>query len=215
MKPKNKVIASIAATVVVAAAVVGGGMVLERNNVQAEQTNDDQQLNLKNVAPVDPQTGARVLVDLESQVVKNLGEAGKLTVEGETEPSFEITVKNVQVLDSCTLRGDGKKIKPENGYFLLVDAEAWLAASAEKYVDEEIALMPLDASVFGVSSGKNKPVKRSLDTIAAFSCDVSGAMDIAVGAGDRISGKIMLDSPYSSGQVVYDPEGTGGWTWDY
>jgi len=175
----------------------------------------NEQLNLVDVANTDPQSGPKVLVDAESQVVKELGEPGKLTVDGTTKPSFEITVKDVKVMNSCTLRGSGEKIKPENGYFLLVDADAWLDSSAEKYVDEEIALMPLDASDFGTSAGLNQSVDRNVATVAAFSCDVKDAMDIAVGAGDRVKGKIMLDSPHRSGQVVYDPEGTGGWTWDY
>ena len=215
MKKKQKTIASVAAVALATAGLVTGGMIMQDRAGQAEPTNDQQALNVSDVAKADAESGEKVFVDSESQVIKNIGEPGKLTVEGESKPSFEITVKKVQVLKSCTLRGTSEKIKPENGYFLVVDAEAWLSKSAEKYVDEEIALMPLDASVFGVSSGQNKPIKSGLDSVAAFSCDLKNAMDIAVGAGDRVSGQIILDSPYSSGQVVYDPKGTGGWTWDF
>ncbi|MGN0127441.1 hypothetical protein [Glutamicibacter soli] len=215
MKRNAKIVLGTAAVAVAAGGIVAGSLIGANRDAQAGGTSQDQQLNLADVATTDPQSGAKVLVDAESQVVKELGEPGKLTVDGTTKPSFEITVKDVKVMNSCTLRGSGEKIKPENGYFLLVDAEAWLDSSAEKYVDEEIALMPLDASVFGTSAGLNQSVDRNVATVAAFSCDVKDAMDIAVGAGDRVKGKIMLDSPHRSGQVVYDPEGTGGWTWDY
>lgn len=215
MKRNAKVVLGTAAVAVVAGGIVAGSLIGANQDAQAGSTSQDQQLHLADVASADPQSGAKVLVDAESQVVKDLGEPGKLTVDGTTKPSFEITVKNVKVMNSCTLRGSSEKIKPENGYFLLVDAEAWLDSSAAKYVEEEIALMPLDASVFGTSAGLNKPVSRNLATVAAFSCDVKGAMDIAVGAGNRVKGKIMLDSSHKAGQVVYDPQGTGGWTWDY
>lgn len=215
MKKKQKTIASISSVALITAGLITCGILLQDQAGQAEPTNDQQALNVSDVAKTDAESGEKVLVDSESQVIKNIGEPGKLTVVGESRPSFEITVKNVEVLKSCTLRGTSEKIRPEYGYFLVVDAEAWLAKSAEKYVDEEIALMPLDASVFGVAPGKNKPIKFGLDSVAAFSCDLKGAMDIAVGAGDRVSGQIILDSPYSSGQVVYDPKGTGGWTWDF
>ncbi len=35
-----------------------------------------------------------------------------------------------------------------------------------------------------------------------------------MGAGDRIAGKTMLDSPFKSGQVIHDHQDTGGWTWN-
>lgn len=121
----------------------------------------------------------------------------------------------MQVEKSCILRGFDETITPENGVFLVLDVSASLAASAAKVVDEEIALMPLDASSFGASPGKNKNVVYDLNTVAAFYCEVDNPLDIAVGAGDDIRGKVVLDSPYSTGQIVYDPDQSGGWTWSY
>ncbi|PRB72676.1 hypothetical protein [Arthrobacter sp. MYb213] len=193
-----------------------GGLALTNSlQAQAESTTKTTKSQLADVAKIDAESGERVYVDAQSQVIKSLGEAGKLTVDGQKKPSFEITVHSVKVLDSCTLRGFGDKIKPENGRFLLVDISASLAASAAKAVDEEIALMPLDASTFGVSAGENRKPNYQLDTVASYSCEVDNAIDIAVGAGDEVRGMLMLDAPYSSGQIVYDPEKTGGWTWGY
>ncbi|WP_404290944.1 hypothetical protein [Glutamicibacter arilaitensis] len=197
-------------------ALGAAGLVLGNTfQAQAESTSADTQKHLADVAKTDAATGEKVFVDAQAQVIKKLGEPGKLTVDGATKPSFEITVHSVEVLESCTLRGFGEEIKPENGNFLLVDVSASLASSAAKVVDEEIALMPIDASVFGVSAGQNKEVTYQLDTVASYSCEVENALDIAVGAGNEVRGRLMLDSPYGTGQVVYDPEKSGGWTWDY
>lgn len=214
-RPRNQKVLLAGATVL-ALTLGAGGLVLANSlGAQAESTTKTSQKQLADVARTDAQTGEKVYVDAQAQVIKSLGEAGKLTVEGQKKPSFEITVHSVKTLDSCTLRGFGEKITPENRHFLLVDVSASLAASAAKAVDEEIALMPLDASVFGVSTGENQTVAYQLDTVASYSCEVENAVDIAVGAGDEVRGMLMLDAPYDSGQIVYDPEKTGGWTWGY
>lgn len=206
----------LAGATVLALSIGAGGLVLNNSlQAQAESTTKSTQSQLADVAKTDAESGDKVYVDAQAQVIKSLGEAGKLTVDGQKNPSFEITVHSVKALDSCTLRGFGDKIKPENGKFLLVDISASLAASAAKAVDEEIALMPLDASVFGVSSGENKKINYQLDTVASYSCEVPNVLDIAVGSGDEVRGQLMLDAPYGSGQIVYDPEKTGGWTWSY
>lgn len=215
MNQKKRMLALATVATVVAGAVTSVVLVNQNHEVPAAQAVETQDGQVAGVAATDPQTGIKVYVDSESQVVKELGEAGKLTVEGQKEPSFKITVNKVQVLKSCTLRGFGDEIKPENGSFLLLDVSATLAASAADTVDADVALMPLDASVFGVSAGENKNVSYQLDTIASYSCEVPNALDIAVGAGDSVHGQVMLDSPYDSGQVIYDPEKTGGWTWSY
>lgn len=212
---KRKIAVCIGATVAVAA--VAGGLIIGSNSfsAQAGPTSEKLQDSLANVATTDAETGEDVKVDSEAQVIKNLGEPGKLTMDGATKPSFEVTVHSVKVKKSCTLRGFDETITPENGVFLVLDVSASLAASAAKVVDEEIALMPLDASSFGSSPGENKNVVYDLNTVAAYSCEVDNALDIAVGAGDEIRGNVVLDSPYSTGQIVYDPDKTGGWTWSY
>ncbi|MGP9490247.1 hypothetical protein CIK76_13205 [Glutamicibacter sp. BW80] len=209
--PKKLAFAAATALIALGAAGLTGCA----STAEAETTGDELAEQLADVAKTDPQTGEKVMVDSQAQVVKALGEAGKLTVAGETQPSFEITVHSVEVLDSCILRGYGERITPENGAFLLLEVSASLAASAAEAVAEEIALMPLDASVFGTSPGANRAVSYDTDTIAAYSCEVDGALDIAVGAGDQVRGKLVLDVPDASGQVIYDPEKTGGWTWNY
>lgn len=213
--PKRKVALAVGSTIAVAAVSVGLIMSTNYYSAQAGATSQKLQDDLADVAKTDAETGEDVHVDTQAQVIKNLGQAGKLTMDGATKPSFEVTVHSVKVLDTCTLRGFGEKIAPEHKKFLLLDVSAKLVESAEKVVKEDIALMPLDASAFGVSPGENRTVVYDLNTVAAFSCDVDDALDIAVGAGDEIRGKVILDSPYATGEVVYDPDKTGGWTWSY
>lgn len=215
MEKKQKLVAIGTGALVVLGAAVAVSIVTNSQPSPAANATGNLEGRIGDVAATDPQTGDKVYVDSEYQVVKELGEPGKLTVEGEKTPTFEITVNKVQVLDSCILRGFGDTITPENGTFLLLDVSATLAASASEAVDEELAIMPLDASVFGVSPGENRNVNYDVSTTASYSCELEDALDVAVGAGNTIEGQVMLDSPYSSGQVVYDPEKTGGWTWSY
>lgn len=212
---QRKILVSTAATIAVIG--VAGGLILASNQywAQAGSTSTELQDSLANVAKEDAETGEDVKVDTQAQVIKNLGQPGRLTMDGAKKPSFEITVHSVKVMNKCTLRGFGEQISPDNKYFLVLDVSTSLAASAQDVVDEEIALMPLDASSFGVSPGENRKVSYNLNTIAAYSCEVKNALDIAVGAGDEIRGNVVLDSPYATGQVVYDPDKTGGWTWSY
>lgn len=216
-KKKRTVLIGGAGALATATAVVSA-IALSNSSVvpaQAEKTSEAHDRQLNDVATVDPFTGEKVQVDTESQVVKQLGEAGMLTVEGNTDSTFEITVHSVSVHSDCTLRGFGDTLTPENGKFLLLDVSATLAAEADSMVAEEQAIMPLDSSAFGVAAGQNQEISFGLDTTAAFSCEVERPLDIAVGAGSTIHGQVMLDSPYSSGQVIYDPERSGGWTWAY
>ncbi|MGP5598928.1 hypothetical protein ACTXOJ_07955 [Glutamicibacter arilaitensis] len=212
---KNRKLAALGAGALVVGAVAAVLVATNSQPSPAANATGNLEDRIGNVAASDPQTGDKVYIDSEYQVVKDLGEAGKLTVEGEKKPTFEITVSKVQKLKSCTLRGFGDEITPENGTFLLLDVTATLDASASKAVDEELAIMPLDASVFGVSPGQNRNVDYGVSTVASYSCDLENALDVAVGAGNTVKGQVMLDSPYSSGQVVYDPQESGGWTWAY
>ena len=206
----------LTAGITAAALLAAGAGTWIYTQAQAETPQEDQKLHLADVAATDAETGQKVLVDTQSQVLKQLGEPGKLTVDGEDKPSFEITVNSVTAMDSCQLRGEeSETITPENGHFLLLDITAWLDESADEAVDEDIALMPLDASVFAVSSGANQKPDYNVNTIAAYSCAYDNVLDVAVGAGSKVSGQLMIDSPYATGQVIYDPERTGGWTWDY
>lgn len=215
MDKKQKLAALGAGAVLVVAAVSAVSIATNSQPSPAANATGNLEDRIANVAAADPQTGDKVYIDSEYQVVKDLGEAGKLTVDGEKSPAFEITINNVQKLKSCTLRGFGDEITPENGTFLLLDVTATLDASASEAVDEELAIMPLDASAFGVSPGENRDVDYAVSTVASYSCDLENALDVAVGAGSTVKGQVMLDSPYSSGQVVYDPQESGGWTWAY
>lgn len=121
---------------------------------------------------------------------------------------------------SCTVRGFGTTISPDNGYFLIVEVEASLAKSANAAIDEDVAIMPLDASSFGVSNWSNGQISYGLNTEKAYGCEVRKPLDIAVGAGDTITGQVVLDANSASGRIVYNPldahqKRSGGWSWSF
>ncbi|PQZ96165.1 hypothetical protein CQ018_02475 [Arthrobacter sp. MYb227] len=211
---------ALATTALVIGIVAALGTVAPVQTADAGALSPGKAAETADVAKVDPQTGKRVRVDAQAQVVKELGEEGKLTAEGESKPTFSIIVKNVQVKKSCAVRGFGTTIAPDNGHFLIVEVQASLAKSANAVVREDEAIMPLDASSFGVSNGSSDKISYNLNTEKAYGCEVRKPLDIAVGAGDTVTGQVVLDAKTARGELVYNPldaqqKRSGGWTWSF
>lgn len=166
------------------------------------------------VAPTEPGSGDSVDVAKQDQVIKALGEAGELTT-ADGKSVFSITVKSVKAMKSCTIRGFGTTVTPENGTFLVLEVEASMAASANDLVEETTAAMPLDAAAFGVATTRETPAVTGLNTELAAGCELENPLDFQVEGGHTTRGQAVLDSPIEHGQLTYSPEGEGGWVWAF
>lgn len=165
-------------------------------------------------AETDPGTGAKVTTDARGQVVKKLGQAGVLTDDAGRE-MFSIKINAVRSMKSCSVRGIGGTAIPDSKVFLVVNVTASMPAEASALTEGSNAAMPLGAESFAVAAGADAPARGSLDTQAAFACELKRPLDFQVEAGHRTTGDVVLDSPLASGQLAYSPEGAAGWTWAF
>lgn len=168
-------------------------------------------------AAQDPITGKKVETDRHDNVAKKQGETAGLVDENGGKKYFTFEVLSTQAVSSCTPRVGGGKLKPENGYFLIVDVKANMAAGITAKVDGSPSdiFMPVIAEAFSVASPAGK-LQRDVGSAAAFGClaeeDLAPPM---ISPGESLRGKVVLDVPFDSGRVVYDPEENGGWSWPF
>ncbi|MGP5732633.1 hypothetical protein [Arthrobacter rhombi] len=164
----------------------------------------------------EPDTGAVVETDTHDNVVKDTGDAAVL-IDDSGKRQFTLEVTRSKVVTDCPARVGGFRLQPENRRFLVLDVKATLANSvtAEVPGSTEDIFMPLVAQAFSVV-GNNGVIDREVATESAWGCypDVKLAPAL-VDPGQSVQGKVVLDVPYGSGTVVYDPDNNGGWSWPY
>lgn len=145
---------------------------------------------------------------------KASGEAGALVDKTTGAETFTIQVNEIETATECEARSAGFTLAPERGTFLILDVTATLAAGANPAGTEE-AFMPLAAEAFSVvpQSGSTED---DVTSASAWGCltetDLAPAV---VNPGETVTGKIVLDTRVTSGTVIYDPDGSGGWSWPF
>lgn len=168
-------------------------------------------------AAQDPINGKQVETDRHDNVAKRQGETAGLVDENGGKRYFTFEVLSATAVSSCAPRVGGGKLEPENGYFLIVDVKAEMAAGITAKVDGSASeiFMPVIAEAFSVASPSGK-LQREVASAAAFGClaeeDLAPPM---ISPGETLHGKVVLDVPFDSGRVVYDPEENGGWSWPF
>ncbi len=140
---------------------------------------------------------------------KDLGEPAGLT-SGDGRVHFEIRVDDITVTSSCP--GRGVNVPPEHGSFVVVTLSARVADDVGDVPTD--VFMPLTADAFSLV-GRDGAVTVPTLTDASWGCfeDESLAAPF-VGVGESTSGLVVLDSPVTSGTLVYAPGGSG-WEWDF
>lgn len=178
------------------------------------------------VAETNP-TGDKVKTDKFDNVEKGPGEKAGLVptgpppghdVDARTNKSyFTIEVTNSEVVGQCDPRVGIDKLKPTRTAFLVLDITATLDANVSKNVggDGGELYMPLVAETFSVA-GSNGAPDRNVTSETAWGCfDDAVLLPPVVNPGQSVTGKLVLDVDAVTGQVTYDPENNGGWSWPY
>lgn len=165
---------------------------------------------------VDPTDGSKVITDRLDNVEKKVGESAVLADDGGNR-LFTINITKVTTAKVCQARVGSFQLKPEKGMFLILDVEATMSRGAAREVRSkpEDLFMPLAPQAFSVM-GPSGVIEREVASEPAWGCladkDLAPA---ALSPGQEVSGKVVLDVPYGSGAVVYDPINNGGWSWPY
>lgn len=208
-KPKffNKVTASIAAGIVI---LVGAG-------ATAIATQDPDDLSTDPIEHLDvaPDTEEAVIVDEGNHVVKDDGEEAVMTDDTGDSELFTISVTDISQATQCEPRVAGDPLQAEHGTFYFVQVEAALAPLAElpEGTTEEEAFMPLLADTFQLETADGTVVEDATSESAWGCLSDDQLLPGFLGAGETVSGIVVLDAPSGATQVIYDPTHSGGWTW--
>lgn len=154
---------------------------------------------------------ASIEVSPSGNILKGLGESAGLTLAGSDRAYFEFAVESIAVVGSCP--GRGVQPVPRNGHFVVLDIRATMSGDVRDVVTGgSDTFMPLTADAF-VLVGPDGPVSVETQTDASWACFGAEALaDPFVGPGEATEGLVVLDSPITSGTLVYAPSGVG-WEW--
>ena len=155
--------------------------------------------------------------DLFGNIRKQPGEVAGLVDEGTGKNYFTFEITRAQLLDSCPSRMGGDMLRPTRSHFLVLDVQTELerGVGAKTGGSSEDLFMPLVTEAFSVvDAGGERDPKVSSDK--AWECYEDSALAPSfLNAGQKAQGKIVLDVAVSKGQVIYDPDGRGGWSWPF
>lgn len=148
--------------------------------------------------------GNEVQTNALGDVLKEPGQAGELVGSG-GDVLFSITVSDVAFDDTCPSR-DGDEIGSERGTFVILQVEATLSDE-----DEEM-FFPLLSDTFSVVDGEGELI--GMTTESSWLCQESEELlPAGVGAGQSVTGIVVLDSSSEQGEIRYAPDGGAGWAW--
>ena len=151
-------------------------------------------------------------------VAKGSGEAGSLVDSPSGAEVFSIRVNSIETATECEARTGAFTLSPERGTFLVVDLVATLSSGAvgqDTGADADEAYMPLVPEAFSVVPATG-PVEHDVTSASAWGCLSEEELAPAVVNPDEtVAGKVVLDTGAARGTVIYDPDGTGGWSWPF
>lgn len=166
------------------------------------------------VAPTEPADhgGGEVETDDDGNVLKELGEAGGLLADDGETIVFQVSVNAVSRESTC----DGRLVQetPENGSFLFVEMSADLDREISSLLPESAETsVPFTHESFRVLLEDGSEF-RDVGTAPAWGClEQDALLPLFIYPGESASGIVVLDAPADAVAVVYDPYGTGGWSW--
>lgn len=198
-----------------AAVLVSGSLAFTAVSANSDKSPAPQEEG-PTVLAVDPSDGTRVTTDALDNVEKKVGEAAVLA-DDSGKRLFSIEVEHITRTSNCPARVGSFTMKPDRKTFLVLDVVATMDQRITDEVDlaKDDVFMPLVAQAFSVM-GTNGVIDREVASEASWGCYADDVLAPAmITPGQKVHGKIVLDVPYSSGTVVYDPNNNGGWSWPY
>lgn len=156
---------------------------------------------------------AMIDVATSGNIRKELGEPAGLTIDGSDTAYFEVIVEDVSVGTSCP--GRGIRVAPLRGYFVVIELSSTMNADVSRLpgVGADV-FMPLVAEAFHIIGPEGQEVPPG-PTEASWACFEND--DLAapfIGPGESTAGLLVLDSPFESGTLAYEPAGPG-WQWEF
>lgn len=144
-------------------------------------------------------------------IIKALGEEGGICGPGVTECTEEalvltFTVDSITVGVECT---SGFSVPPDNGNYIGIGLR--VATSADYPADWFATFTAGDFRIIGPDGLTITDVQGQ----AASCLGDNGFTYQPIGPGQQYAGTVVLDSPVTSGVLVYAPPGMGGTGWEW
>lgn len=142
-------------------------------------------------------------------LIKVVGQPSGLKLEtGEQTTSF--VVKSIAVDKPCT----SAFVQPaENGHFVSIAIDVETTEALAKDINQFVW--------FGAQSWKfiadnGTTYNGSLDTSPAYGClNDEERIPSKIGPAEKVTGTLVLDVPATSGTLIFDAAGSGGWEWKF
>jgi hypothetical protein len=142
-------------------------------------------------------------------LIKKVGQAGSLKLEdGQQMMSFVVT--KISVDAACT----SPYAQPaQNGHFVALKINVETTAALAQDINQFVW--------FGGQSWKliadnGTTYNGSLDSTAAYGCmQDAERLPAKIGPAEKVTGTLVLDVPATSGTLVFDSAGSGGWEWTF
>lgn len=143
--------------------------------------------------------------------VKKVGQTAGLTdTDGSRLVSFAVT--DIKMKLKCN---SGQALKPDNGHLIAVkmDVDVKKAFADPDYPG---ATFPTSASSWKFVSKNGTTFNGDLGTDASINCldDKDTLPFEGIGPAQKAIGLIVLDVPATTGTLIFDYDGTGGWEWE-
>lgn len=164
----------------------------------------------------EPETQPPVQTSERGNVVKEVGELGGVVAEENAaldDAWMTFTVTDIEVDGECT---SGYADPPENGHFIIVSMSIETTPVSEWPAEAQgIPLLFYDDWSIVGPDGITENAVTSLSTATCLSESEILPYD-GMGPGERIVGKVVLDSRNASGVLIWTPfGGGGGWEWEF
>lgn len=156
-----------------------------------------------------PSPSPTVARTTRGNVVKKVGETAWVR-NNDGSTAVTLVVKSIQVDPVCT---SGVVEKSKSGHLVVLDVDVETTPALADHINKQFLF-----AIHGwkVIAENGTTANGKFDSFEAFACfpDTEKLPDI-IGPAERATGKVVLDVPTATGILINDPEGAGGWEWEY
>lgn len=152
--------------------------------------------------------GERIVSD-RGNLVKKIGQLAGLSGENPNDVIAEFKITSIETDVKCT---EEFAQPSENGHFIAITMEVQTTPKlAEQSFSNAVYFTPVDFKVIGPDGSREN------DSLGnSFSClPDAELLPGEIGPSETATGKIVLDSAYTEGVLVFNPMFDTGWEWEF
>lgn len=165
-------------------------------------------------SPADPMSSPSPAQNERGQIIKEIGEtAGLFTSEDDDTPTMTFKVTSIKPIE-C----DAPYAAPPKGTALAVSLEIETTATffgplSVNGQEGQVSFNPRDWKGYAPNGTRMNTV----DFPNQQNCLVDNTQLLPdfFGKGEKLNGMVILDVTTPTGEIAFDPSGSGGWIWKY